>query len=77
MGYQPLKPPVTLHRRFERCVSTPVTKGPRGQDLRVAQWMEPLLGQLSGGRRPAGDVFHLRCTQRHPLLWLVSTQWGL
>jgi len=39
--------------------------------------MEPLLAQLSDDRHPAGVVFDLRCMNRHPLLWLVSTRWGL
>jgi len=74
--YKPLKPPLTLYRRAEGLAPTSATaeapQAPNG-----GAWRGDLLVELSSGKRPAGAVFGVRCAQRHPLLWLVRSEWGL
>ncbi len=80
--YKPVHEPVSLYRRFGRGAAAPPVAGdevrptPDEEDFTFA---EGLRRQLANHGHPPDVVLQVRCAgrDRHPLLWLVKSPWGL
>ncbi len=80
--YKPVHEPVALYRRFGHGVPAPPVAGDEVRPTPVEKnftFYEGLRRQLANQGRPANVVLQVRCDgrDRHPLLWLVKSAWGL
>ncbi len=79
-NYTPAREPVTLYGRFGR--GRPILVDDQGEELDEkagASWREDLRRQVFNVGHPKKSVLDIRCggRDRHRLLWLVPSTWGL
>ncbi len=80
--FNPIHEPVTLYRRYGGGDAAPSVAGADGRPATAGEdltFSETLRRQLANRGRPADVVLQVRCDRpdRHPLLWLVPSRWGL
>ena len=77
--YKPVRQPVTQYRRFGRGRPPSSAAGNRESGVADVPWAEALRRELKNKGRPASAVLDVRCDgrDRHRLLWLVKSPWGL
>ncbi len=78
--YKPIREPVTKYRRFGRGRQQAVDgEAQHAVDQRAPSWAEDLRRQLMKPGHPKKSVLDVRCDgrDRHRLLWLVESPWGL
>jgi len=79
-SYKPTHEPVTLYSRHRRIGPAQGEHETDSDERDRHIWAETLRRQLSTKRRPgsgARPALEVRCEQRHPLLRLVMSPWGL
>lgn len=81
LHYRPVRPALTVYRRYGRPGSEALApervehKGLEGSPSIL--WAEQVRRDCSNHGHPFGTRLEARCDQRHPLLWLVRSRWGL
>lgn len=78
--YKPTREPVTLFRGYRRIGLERTQEPPPAVSQEALCWAETLRIHLSTERRPgprARPLLEARCAERHPLLRVLTSPWGL